>query len=82
MESFKDFFLNRIFSRKLIVWIVGTVLLVLKIIDQNTWMILSLGYVGANSALTALDMAKSAKATVNEKIAALKKKPDEEEGEA
>jgi len=81
--SFKDFFLSRIFSRKLIVWIVGTFLLCFQLIDQNTWLILSLGYVSVNGVLTALDVAKASKEKVVTKIQALKEPSDpEEEGSA
>jgi hypothetical protein len=75
--SFKDFFLNRIFSRKLIVWIVGTFLLCFGLIDQNTWLILSLGYVSVNGVLTALDVAKTSKDKVMTKIQELKEPTEE-----
>ncbi|MDP3987017.1 MAG: hypothetical protein Q8P81_02210 [Nanoarchaeota archaeon] len=60
-ETIKDFFSNRLFSRKLLVWITSTVLLCFKIIDQNTWLILAATYMGMNTTLTAIDAIRSTK---------------------
>jgi hypothetical protein len=45
-------------SRKLLVWITATVLLVLKVISEEVWMYTSMVYIGVNSALAAIAVIK------------------------
>lgn len=46
MPAFVDKYLNKFTSRKLTVWMVSTVALFLGTIDQDTWGMISLGYIG------------------------------------
>jgi len=86
MGDIKRFFLTKLFSRKLIVWIVGTVLLCFKVIDVNTWLILSCGYMGLNATLSAVNAIKTSKDAITTKKSALvvpqEISEEEKEGEA
>jgi len=41
-----DDLINRYLSRKFFVFVIATILLILKIIDQNAWLIISGAYIG------------------------------------
>ena len=77
MGKFKEFFLSKIFSRKLIVWAVATFLLCYKFIDENTWMILGLAYMGSNLAIAAIQGFKT-----NKEETVTTTSENEKEGEA
>ena len=82
MDSFKQFFLSKIFSRKMVVWIAACVMLCFKFIDQNTWLIISLGYMGINAALSAINSINTAKSSIlSQNIAADQAENKEKEGE-
>jgi hypothetical protein len=46
-----DDLINRYLSRKFFVFVIATVLLILKVIDQNTWLIISGTYIGTEGVL-------------------------------
>ena len=46
---------SKFFSRKLLVFAIATVLLVLKYIDENSWLVLASVYVGVQMAQDAVD---------------------------
>lgn len=70
-------FCKSLLSRKLIVFLVATTLLVFAKINQETWVYIALGYMGLNTALRALEGYK----TIKSNIIASKKNETEKEGE-
>ncbi|MFZ8855895.1 MAG: hypothetical protein ACO2OX_04560 [Candidatus Nanopusillus sp.] len=42
-----DKLINRYLSRKFFIFMIATILLILKIIDQNIWLIITTAYMGA-----------------------------------
>ncbi len=57
-EKFWVFMKEKFLSRKLLVWVTATILLVLKVISEEIWMYLSMVYIGVNSALAAIEVIK------------------------
>lgn len=51
MKSFLDRHVNRFVSKKLLVWTVATVFLVIGIIPVDPWMILTSTYLGSQAAV-------------------------------
>ena len=49
MKNIVDNGLNKLFSRKLLVWLVGTVALFTGYVDADNWIALAIGYVGVQS---------------------------------
>jgi hypothetical protein len=45
-----DYFLNKLLPKKLIVWIVATILVFMKILPGDLWAYLSMIYIGMNVA--------------------------------
>lgn len=78
-STFKEFFMNKIFSRKMVVWIVACLMLCFKFISQDTWLIISISYMGINAALTAIDSIKTAKKEIVEQTVASVEQPKEGE---
>lgn len=83
MEDKRKFmdFVKKLASRKLLVFIVATVLLVLGKIGEDIWLYVSLGYMGVNAAIAAIDSYKTVKAKVEAKTSKLEE-ISTEEGEA
>lgn len=63
MEKAKTFieFLKSLYSRKLLVFIVATVLLIVDTISQENWLIIAISYMSVNTVLSVLDTLKSSK---------------------
>jgi succinate-acetate transporter protein len=57
-------FLRSLLSRKLLVFAVAVVLLIVGKITESTWLIVAMGYMGINAAMAAVDAVKTAKAKV------------------
>lgn len=69
-------FAKKLLSRKLLVWVVATVLLCCKVISQDVWQILSITFMGVHAAqavLTGSGVANSVKSRVAPK-------PDKDDG--
>ena len=76
MDGIKLLFVKKIFSRKMIVWVVATILLCLRVITQDIWLATSIAYMGVNGVLAAVESFK-----INREVKAVNEEP-KEEGEA
>lgn len=73
-------FAKKLLSRKLLVWVVSTVLLCFKIISQEIWQTLTITFMGVHAAQAVLT-GVSATAMIKSKVESLKNNK-EDEGEA
>lgn len=53
--------IEKFFSRKFLIWVIGTILLFLKVITEETWLYLTMFYVGTEGLADIVSRFKNAK---------------------
>lgn len=90
-KTFKGFLMS-LLSRKLIVFLTGTVLLLINKVDQSTWLYIGIGYMGMQAAESTIEKfntlkgmmtsSESSSTTVTQSSSTSKPEETKPEGEA